>query len=859
MAAQVGDSSELGGDVALQEMAMHAWGATGVLTAKDKQVIASREGTELGVRLDGVRGLLGGSPERVLKTIYVTLHHLLNPAWSKKESQMILGRWVFLLQFRRAAMGTLSRSWQVLEKVWPQRHDVQVVHDELLQLVMMSPLIQNDMNTDHDGEVTCSDASEQGGACARSERLTWSGNSLVGSLNDMRLRPLDLPFLVISLFNGVGGAYRVYDILGLIPAGRISVDISRAGNRVTRTTWPSTIELHDVEQIDRDEVARWARLFPHIRELHLYAGFPCVHLSSARAYRKNLDGEGSKLFWKLLEVIQMVQEIFGVYCKVKFVVENVASMDESARRSISDELGICPIKLDPADVLPNSRPRFAWSSEPLYEMEGLQLWKEKEYVRAYVSADPIRVEQWIRPGWRWEAPEGTCFPTFMKSIKRSRPPPQPAGLDRTSEETRERWRQHEYRYPPYQYKPQFLLHHSVHSPRVLDSSERELLLGLGPGHTSSCMSASEAKKSLTDYEDTRCSLAGDSFSILSFAIIGSSLASEMAPRMTPDKIVKRLGLAPGASAHPSVEIPISRWLAYGGDPLHQHRQEDLVRHLGLTVNNTGADVRISTGEDSLTDLDGVVCDWIELEWARGESIGWIADALSGLHFFWPSLRGTLRNAWKMFKSWRRIEAPQRAPPITVLIVQAVVARAVEIQDLAFATVFALSFHCLLRTGEAMALQFQDLEVSTQTGIVSVHSSKSGLRTGSEEAVSIRDPLVLDLVRTLKDTQEYARGQRLWPHSAQHYRNTFAKYMSFFRISHLEMKPYSLRRGGATFLLQEGVAIDVILIRGRWKSLAVARLYLEDGMAQIPRLRVDPLDRRKLTDYAAQCPPSSFWP
>ena len=64
------------------------------------------------------------------------------------------------------------------------------------------------------------------------------------------------------------------------------------------------------------------------------------------------------------------------------------------------------------------------------------------------------------------------------------------------------------------------------------------------------------------------------------------------------------------------------------------------------------------------------------------SIGWIADALSGLHFFWPALRGTLRNAWKMFKSWFRIEAPQRAPPMTLVIAQAVV----EVGDLAFATV-----------------------------------------------------------------------------------------------------------------------------------------------------------------------------
>ena len=102
--------------------------------------------------------------------------------------------------------------------------------------------------------------------------------------------------------------------------------------------------------------------------------------------------------------------------------------------------------------------------------------------------------------------------------------------------------------------------------RVLDSSERELLLGFGPGHTASCLAASEVKKSHRDFEDIRCPLCGDSFSVASFAIIASALRSELAPRMSPAQIVQRLGLAPGATIHPSVAVPI------GGDPLVDHMQ-----------------------------------------------------------------------------------------------------------------------------------------------------------------------------------------------------------------------------------------------------------------------------------------------
>ena len=111
-------------------------------------------------------------------------------------------------------------------------------------LICLGPLLQADLMATYDGQVTVSDASESGGACAVATGLTWSGRSLVGLRNDLRLAPLDRPLLVISLFNGIGGAFRLYDILGIIPAGRISVDISRTGNRVSRSAWPDMIELH---------------------------------------------------------------------------------------------------------------------------------------------------------------------------------------------------------------------------------------------------------------------------------------------------------------------------------------------------------------------------------------------------------------------------------------------------------------------------------------------------------------------------------------------------------------------------------------------------------------------------------------
>ena len=205
-------------------------------------------------------------------------------------------------------------------------------------------------------------------------------------------------------------------------------------------------------------------------------------------------------------------------------------------------------------------------------------------------------------------------------------------------------------------------------------------------------------------------------------------------------------------------------------------------------------------EHGLQDADNVVSEWIELQWVRGEAVNTIADCLSGLHFFLPELKGLLRQSWRLFRSWRRVEAPCRAPPLTPLLVKAMIARAVSLDHLAFATLLAIGFHALLRTGELLALQFQDVEFADSCGVVTLRSSKSGLRHGTEEAVALRDSLTLSLLEALFSVRQFHPGDRLWPHSAQSFRESFKQYLRFFRLCSFEFKPYSLRRGGATHLL-----------------------------------------------------------
>ena len=200
------------------------------------------------------------------------------------------------------------------------------------------------------------------------------------------------------------------------------------------------------------------------------------------------------------------------------------------------------------------------------------------------------------------------------------------------------------------------------------------------------------------------------------------------------------------------------------------------------------------------------------------------------------------------------------PPLLVVLARAFVARAVHLNHLRFAAHLSLGYHALLRTGELLQLQFRDLEASLDCGVVSLKCSKSGLRSGSQEAVALRDSLCLQILSALLATTPHSPGDKIWPHSAQAFRLAFKRLVTFFNASQFSFKPCSLRRGGATYLLQYGLAaMESILLRGRWKSLAVGRLYLEDVLAQIPSLRFSLKDRMHVAFWANKTPVTTFCP
>ena len=599
----------------LHDMAEDAWERTGVLSSEKKRKRAETTALELGAFIDGERRTLGAAPDRLIKLVQSTLWLLSQRHLPKRLVQVVAGRWIHIFQFRRPAMALLSEVWQLVARKGTTQELEDAVRREFFACICSLPMLATYLGAETVDVMTASDASQWGGAVGIARELSLEGKDFVQHAIDNR-RPRKIPVIVVSLFNGIGGAFRVYDILGLVPLGLISFDVHKPAQRVVSRRWPHAELRGDVKQVDREMVLSWLSMWPEVEEIHLWGGFPCTDLSSVKADAAGLDGRNSSLFFEIPRIRDLIKETVPRHVKVKYAVENVASMPKEECERISGILGLWPYHFEPVQAVPMHRPRLCWTSERVETaLSDIQCYPGRYWTDVVAEASYPSLESWISPGWHWDGQDQkVSLPTALKSIVRWRPPPKPAGLSRCDVDTQARWASDDFRFPPYHYLERYLFWKDG-KWRLCNASEKELLLGYGFGHTELCYSASDIKRSKVAWEDERLSLLGDSFSIHSFVIVGAALCSRFIGQVSYKTLAGRMGMAPGACVPLFKSCPISRSLRYGTKEESLQGSPSTLNKIFLSkTNHTGSDVRIVTGE--ILNPKAVVRQSIQASWWR---------------------------------------------------------------------------------------------------------------------------------------------------------------------------------------------------------------------------------------------------
>lgn len=166
---------------------------------------------------------------------------------------------------------------------------------------------------------------------------------------------------VLSLFDGISCARVALERAGIPVEAYYASEIDKYAIEVSQKNWKDKSPLShlyhvgDVKNVSTSELNLNNKIVGNIDLL--IGGSPCQDLSIAKKDRKGLDGERSGLFW---EYVRILREVKPKY----FILENVASMSQEARDTITKELGVEPIMINAALVSAQNRKRLFWTNIP---------------------------------------------------------------------------------------------------------------------------------------------------------------------------------------------------------------------------------------------------------------------------------------------------------------------------------------------------------------------------------------------------------------------------------------------------------------------------------------------------------------
>eukprot|EP00438_Fugacium_kawagutii_P013582 Skav223043 [mRNA] locus=scaffold1069:163813:168437:+ [translate_table: standard] len=806
-------------------------------------------------------GIVVPKPQKVAQYLCLGMQLVARGKCSLKELQIVCGGLVYLAMFRRPLLAALNQVWTFMQSFKDVPPVVKLdipkhVMAELYRFLCLIPLAQMNFRAPVHSQVTCSDASSKGGGFCVSRCLSQYGVAAANAQvrGDVPEAQDLCQVLSVGLFDGLGALRLACDMVGLPMAGHISVETDASARRVVEAFFADTVFHDDITTVTEHEVRAWACQFQNVGLVIVGAGPPCQGVSGLNSQRRGaLRDHRSVLFLEVPRVVSLFQKFFP-WAQVHHLGESVASMDETDRGHMNEAFQEEPWRCDSYGLSLCHRPRLYWVTWELLETPGVTLQlSEADGLKGTISfSGRIPVEAFVEKGW--QVPEGG-LPTFTTPRPRAAPGRRPAGLHACQPHEKARWEKDQYRYPPYQYQDCRGLRNSRGDWRMASVSEKEALMGFPVGFTKPCM----AKHFRTGdhYEDTRHKLLGNSWQLGPIAFLLSQLghrvglasalsAQEIIDRMTPGRgsQLASLLLRPPLNSPTVVEGEDCRTLSRkilglvsvkGEDILLQASSEQLVKYeqarLRFYAFLKDSHVALPRQRDA---LDGLLCDFLEYLWATGEGKGVASDTIAGLQDHDPRLRGHFPASWRLLKAWSMAEIPNRAPPLPERVLLAMVGWAIFKEEHLFGLSLLLAFYGLLRTGELYDVTTSALTMDSvhSVAVLPLGLTKGGKRTGAAESVTVQ---VVDLLRRLWQWKNSTpRVNRLVP-SIYKWRQLFNQCLESLEIADFGFRPYSLRRGGATFWFQKHGSFDKLLVQGRWQAAKAARVYLNEGLALLAEL------------------------
>jgi hypothetical protein len=260
---------------------------------------------------------------------------------------------------------------------------------------------------------------------------------------------------------------------------------------------------------------------------------------------------------------------------------------------------------------------------------------------------------------------------------------------------------------------------------------------------------------------------------------------------------------------------------------------------------------------SIRHVDNRLCDFITLLYTAGAPMSIAVQTLFGLLHFMPELQHDLYRSRRALKGWRKNHITLSHPPMSwkLLCVFALQMAANGWYDHALASLIAYDGY--FRTAsELLTLRVKDFHYSTTTTSGSDHQRVHSdficrlrqTKTGSNKLVTLTMPALGEALIAFIRTRRLARRDRIFQFTAARYRFCFRMVAEMMGWGSVGFVPHSLRHGHASDDFVNGVPIETIMTRGRWKSIDSTRHYIQSGRVHLIRGRMSHAIPT-LTDYS----------
>eukprot|EP00438_Fugacium_kawagutii_P024531 Skav231382 [mRNA] locus=scaffold1586:905940:907367:- [translate_table: standard] len=206
---------------------------------------------------------------------------------------------------------------------------------------------------------------------------------------------------------------------------------------------------------------------------------------------------------------------------------------------------------------------------------------------------------------------------------------------------------------------------------------------------------------------------------------------------------------------------------------------------------------------------------------------------------YPSLKGSLQEAWVIIAKWEEPEPVQHRKPIPFLVIQAMSSLCLQWKWFRTLAVILITFHGCMRPGEVLTATRRDLvlpvDLDDETSckcFLRISKPKPGRRgMGRSQHATINDPVVSSFLtmvfRDLRGTQA------LYPGSSAAFRTRWNALLRSLRIpTAFGLTPGSLRAGGTVYLYRLGYPIMDILWLLRLKNLETLQHYLQEISTEV---------------------------